>query len=636
MISKIQKIPFCEQLKLRFCTVALCVFMLIGTANSSLAQVLTTAFSNSSSAPLLSESEYVFKPSQFDLPIVLNQKVKAVIRYYTRAKRNGLIQGYKRSGKYLPMIRRILHSEGLPKELAYIVVIESNFNERSRSHKDAIGLWQFMTPTAHQYNLKINEWIDERKDPTKSTKAAAKHLKYLYRKFRNWELAMAAYNAGEGRIQRAISEAKKKKKPTDFWSLRLPKETQNYVPAVMGIAIIYNDVKKYGLQQISRAPQMDETQISIPVDFSLREVARRAGISFQKLLDYNPALYRGAPPIDESSYALYIPKANYATLWQSLQRLPTPSSHWKQQYSALLEDTPINLQTLERYGDIKWFRVKLGENLATIARKYDTTVRRIRRWNRVPSNGLLRIHQRLKIYIPNWKVAEYLRDHSQKNPKGNQILVKVPKGMTLSELALRYNVTVYELMNWNSLRSPFDLRANQKLVIYTRPQIIRVPYGTTLSHLAQRYKTTVQKLMAWNNLSHSSELRAQQKLIVAQPYSQPKLKTHTKREKIITVPTGATLSELALKYDVTVKELMQWNQLQNSLLRTNQRLIVSKPNRGLSIDIRQHRVIQVKGGDTLWTIAKKYQTSVRNLLALNSLKSEDRLQQDQKLIVPIR
>ena len=574
----------------------------------------------------------------YDIPIKLNKRVQQMLRYYTERKHSILNRGLARSGRYMDMFRRELRAWGLPQDLVFVVAVESNFNERSVSVKQAVGLWQFMSTTAQQYQLRVDPWIDQRRDPLKATRAAAQHFKYLYGIFGDWELVLAAYNAGEGRVQRAMERAKQRKKPTDFWSLSLPRETRSYVPAIMATAIIYKNLDYFGITGVKLDPPMEQSQFQVPVDFSFQEVAQRAGMPLEELLTYNTAYLREMPPIDQKHYTIYLPQKYQPALWQSLRQYGEPSSHWLQHYNSMLQDTPENLQTLERHGDLKYVRVQRGENLSTISRKYNTTITRLLRWNRIPKNQLLQVGQRLKMYVVNRKVLEDVREKNQnleERIRGTQFVIRVPKGATLSELAERYHTDIKELMTINRLRSPMDLQAGQSLKIYARPKTIQVPKGATLSNLAQRYDVSVKELMAWNNLAAPNALQANQALIIAPPPEPTSQQLVQEKQVRIRVPKGATLSELAERYNVTVSKLMEWNNLKSSdSLLAGQQLTVFR-------EITQnnkatHRIIQVRMGDTLWDIAREHRTSVEQLLVLNDLEGNEPLRLNQKLKVPVR
>jgi membrane-bound lytic murein transglycosylase D len=594
-----------------------------------------SANQDSAEAQQLDALKALANPKRYDIPIRWNEPVQNLVKYYAKRKDHVLKLGIQRSGLYMDLMRQELRAWGLPQDLVFVAAVESNFNARSVSPKEAVGLWQFMAPTAQQYKLRVDEWVDQRRDPLKATRAAAQHFRYLYDLFDDWELALAAYNAGEGRVQRAVQRAKQRNKPTDFWSLRLPRETRNYVPAIMASAIIYKNKSSFGLDGVEMLPPMEQSQFQVPVDFSLQEVAQRAGIPYERLIDYNPAYLREIPPIDQKHYTIYLPQKYQRPLWQSLRKHSEPSSMWLHHYTALLHDSAENLRILERYGDLKYVRVKRGENLTTVARKHNTTVSRLMRWNPIPQNKTLQIGQRLKMYVVNRKVLDQVQfaTHPNTSHKGDQFVIRVPEGSTLSALANRYHTTVQELMTINRLRSPMDLRAGQSLKIYSRPKVITVPSGMTLSHVAQRYDVSVKELMAWNKLDSPTDLRANQSIVIAPPpQPQPHLLAEEKQVRI-RVPSGATLSELAERYQVTVSQLMEWNQLKHTRdLQAGQQLTVFREAPPAT---PTHRVILVRLGDTLWDIAREHQTSIEQLTALNDLKKNTPLKLNQKIKVPL-
>ncbi len=537
----------------------------------------------------------------FDIPVRYNSKVKRIIRRLTTKKRKQLIKGLRRSGKYMPMMVKMLREAGMPLDLVYMVPAESNFNVRARSNKSAVGLWQFIASTGRIYGLKINRWIDERRDPVLSTKAAITYLKHLYGLFGDWELAMAAYNTGEGRVKRAIKLAKRKGQKQNYSSLRLPRETRNYVPAIMALSVIYKNYERYGLGHVQKMRPMDETKGSLSVAFSLEEVARRSKMSFRTLRDMNPALYLGVPPMTQKSYSFYIPQLHHKALLASMEQNPKPSKQWGRSYNTLLGNSSRVTRILEKYGAPVYFRVKYGDNLWDLARKHKTSVRRLARWNRLNSKSVLRVNQRLKTFVPTWRVfQEVANNYSYSSPKLIAQRIRVPRGGTLSEIARKYRTSVRKLMRWNKLKSPNSVRAGQKLVVGYRNAskvkssgkagVIRVPKNTTLSHLALRYKTSVKNLMRWNGLTSSRQLRAGMRFYVKPP---------------------------------------------SKAVRNSGKTVLAK-NISRKVIKGKHRVIRVRNGDTLWGIAKMYRTTVKKLVALNELKSSSHLRPNQKLIVPYR
>ena len=546
------------------------------------------------------EKTWQFDGQQFDIPIRETAKVKRIIWRLTSKQRKKMMKGIRRSGKYKPMIIRMLKNEGMPLDLLYMVPAESNFSVHSRSIKSAVGLWQFIASTGRLYGLKINRWIDERRDPVLSTKAAILYLKHLYGIFGDWELAMAAYNTGEGRVQRAIKFAKRKGKNTNYSSLRLPRETRNYVPAIMAMAIIYKNKRRYGLEHIKTLDPLDETKANLNVTFSLKEVAKRSKISFKQLRAMNPALFLGLPPMKQKRYSLYVPKKFHKNLMVSLGKNPAPSENWGLSYNALLSDSNNFTRILEKFGAPIYFRVQKGDNLWDLSRKHKTSIKRLSRWNKLNSKSVLRVNRRMKTYVPTWRVfKEISRNSSSLSTRLIAQRIRVPKGGVLSKIAERYRTSISKLMRWNKISSPDSIRAGQKLIVGYRKisntklprvaNVIRIPKDMTLSHLALRYKTTVKKLMNWNGLSNPKQLRVGMRFYVKKP---PK------------------------------RVLKKQN---NSMVKTT----------GSMKKVR-HKIIMVRNGDTLWGIARFYGTTVEILQKLNELDSSGYLHPDQKLVVPFR
>ncbi|MGK5095232.1 LysM peptidoglycan-binding domain-containing protein [Deltaproteobacteria bacterium TL4] len=532
----------------------------------------------------------------YDIPIVMNKRVEQLMDLYLNKRRKVLELGLRRSGQYLPMMQSILKEKGLPLDLAYLVAVESNYNTKARSQSHAVGLWQFIASTGRNHGLQINQWVDDRMDPIKATYAAANYLSTLYHEFNDWELSLAAYNSGEGRVRRAVKKAQMQGLPADFWSIHLPRETRNYVPAMMAVTIISKNLKKYDLDSIGTQDPMIEDKFTLPTKFPLQEIASRSGISFKELLELNPSLYRGLPPFQQEEYSLYLPEKYHEPLLASLESKPEPEEKWHGAYAVFLDKSDRMTRILEKEGEPLYFRVRQGDTLWDLSGRYHTTVVRIRTWNGLSQNSVLSVGQRLKVYIPTWKVfakaAEMTPSQQLNFPQKRSYVINVSLGDSLSGLARRYGTTVSQLMDWNSLEKPTDLQAGQRLIvgelatlseevtpssIEAKYHVIRVLRGETLSRLAKRYNTTVKQIQLWNDLKQASDLRADQKLIVGKV-------SHAKASK----KTG------------------------------------------------KHHVILVKEGDTLWSIAKLYGTSVQQLIALNNISSSQPLKLNQKLLVPVK
>lgn len=242
----------------------------------------------------------------FDIPVVLNEAVDKYIRYFCTDKREVFAKWLARTRRYAPVVTEILKKHGLPEDLVYLAMIESGFNMNAFSRAKACGPWQFINETGQRYGLRVNYWVDERRDLEKSTVAAALYLKALFDQFGDWQLAAAGYNAGEGRIGKAIE----KHETNDFWKLRdisaLPKETREYVPQIFAAAIIAKDPEKFGFTNLD-APAYEPAKIKVPGGISLKGIAHASNLPLTELKSLNPEMLKGVTPPNRKEYILKLP-----------------------------------------------------------------------------------------------------------------------------------------------------------------------------------------------------------------------------------------------------------------------------------------------------------------------------------------
>ena len=287
------------------------------------------------------------KEPDFDIPIVVNARVEQFIQCFQTTLREKFVTWLARSGKYIPIMKRLLREQGLPEDLVYMAFIESGFDPYAYSRSKAVGPWQFIYLTGKRYGLKVNWWVDERRDPEKSTIAAAKYLKDLYEMFACWYLAAAGYNAGEYKIIKAI----KRYRTEDFWTLTkvryLKRETKDYVPLMIAAALVAKDPEKYGFTDVEYQKPLRYERVKVPELTGLSLVAKACEASLEEIKDLNPELRRGVTPPNENDYEIKIPFGR----------------------KDLFEVTFQILQAFEKF-EFKTHLVKKGETLKGIAKLY--------------------------------------------------------------------------------------------------------------------------------------------------------------------------------------------------------------------------------------------------------------------------
>jgi peptidoglycan lytic transglycosylase D len=391
------------------------------------------------------------RPDGRPLRLYRNRTVDSLVRFFLESRRDVLERGWRRSGRYLPMIRRVFREEGVPEALAYLAAVESNFNPQARSPAHAVGMWQFTAPTARTFGLRMyRPWYDERIDPESSTRAAARLLAYLYDRYGDWALALAAYNAGEARVNDALARARANGRPADYWSLRLPRQTQGFVPAFLAIAAILEAPAEHGLDHVQRDAPLPSEPVELSVSATLGDLAERLGVPAEQLVLRNPA-WRGAllPPRGVGPVRLWVPPGTGASLLASLASHPPKAIPW-------LVHT-----------------VTEGETVSAVASLYGVRTGDILSLNHLHASSLLAINQPLLVPVaadtPLPRVAEAeprVVPEASATPAVTQLrLHRVQAGESLWSIARQYGVRMAELRTWNQLSGPV-LRPDQELVVY--------------------------------------------------------------------------------------------------------------------------------------------------------------------------
>jgi membrane-bound lytic murein transglycosylase D len=424
--------------------------------------------------------------------------------------------GLERAGRYNEMIRRTLKAEGVPQDLIYLAQAESSFLPQAVSRSGARGIWQFMPYRGREYGLERTYWIDERSDPEKATHAAAQHMKDLYAMFGDWYLVLAAYNSGPGNVTKAVERTGY----ADFWELQkrhaLPKETQNYVPIIIALALVAKDPVLYGVQVVpEKPPAVEAVKPGHPVDLHL--VADATGADLEDLRLLNPSLLRSVTPND-SQFILNLPKGTGQKFEDNIQRVPIEKwTSWRlhsvesgetlaevarhyrvtvpaienanhlEAHATLPAGFLLNVPTAPPVVKLVHYRVQKGDTLEGIAERFDVTVAELKRWNHISGAKAPR-GARLRIYAGGEPVASHARSKSAQNgaadggagtgraaavhnvssahsEKGEAVQHRVKKGETLYSIARAYGITVTALRNSNPFLAERPLEAGDVLTI---------------------------------------------------------------------------------------------------------------------------------------------------------------------------
>jgi len=394
----------------------------------------------------------------YDIPIVANESVLRILAVFQNDLHDVIGRGLARSGRYVPMIHRIFREEGVPADLAQVALIESSFLPRARSNKAAHGIWQFMLRTGRQYGLTANAVVDQRSDPEKATRAAAKHLKYLNLLFHDWYLALAAYNAGEGKVLKAMARTGF----SDFWQLAaspgaLKPQTISYVPAVIAATLISKNPTHYGFDVEYEKPLEYETvELKRPV--RLKNLADGQSAPFEELQRLNPELTGDVTPRDAEGYELKVPLGTREAVLAAYAAAPTAIAPSYRRHVA-----------------------RRGETLAGIARRFHVPLAVLAELNsvepkaRLPRGRVILVPRPEKVQIATGKKSKKktgkvvaAADRTNR-PSAEKKTYRVRGGDTLYRIALKHGTTVAILMTANSLGSPAQIRPGDKLTIPAKP-----------------------------------------------------------------------------------------------------------------------------------------------------------------------
>jgi len=458
----------------------------------------------------------------YDFPVVINKQVQMYLDLFQNKQRKHFSRWLARSGRYLPMMQKELKNAGLPLDLAYLSMIESGFSQTAYSRARAVGLWQFIRPTARLYRLKIDRYIDERRDAEKSTRAAVAFLSYLYNKFGDWYLAVAAYNAGPGKISRGL----KKYKTDNFWQLAkyryLKLETKRYVPKLIAAIIIAKEPKKYGFNTFQPEKPMAYDLLKAGPGLSLKAVALISNGDIKEIKRLNQELRKGVTPANKARYQVKIPPGSKDLAKRNLSRLHRVVST-----------------------SYKTHIIRKGETLTRICRRYKINKTTLLKVNNIHKLQLrVGKHLRIPYRTIRYQLLPMDKHGSVVASKDNLILHRILEGDTIGKIAKLYNVPADMIVAWNGLTSIHKIRAGRQLSLY-----IDQPGSRPV---AQQSHNTIA-------------LTGKKNRAVNKAASANKIHWYT-------VKTGDSLWTISRKFNVSTAQIKRWNNLKSNLIRPGNRL----------------------------------------------------------------
>jgi membrane-bound lytic murein transglycosylase D len=585
--------------------------------------------------------------------IEYNQGLENIIKSFLKNRKKSFERLMAISEYYFPIFEEALAKQNVPLEIKYLAVVESALNPKAVSRVGATGLWQFMYQTGKQYNLNIDSYVDDRSDPLKASEAAAQYMTNMYKIFGDWDLVLASYNSGPGNVSKAIRRSGGQQ---NYWNIRkhLPQETQGYVPAFLATMYIYEYHKAHGIKpERAVVKQFATDTIMIRKQLSFKQISDLLDIPVAQLQLLNPQYKLGVvPAYNDKKHFLTLPSQKvaiftsnedkiYAYAQFELDKREKPFTRQQQAY-AYRDSLRSNNDSTSVVSRTKYHKVRRGDNLSEIANRYNVAMSDIKRWNKLKNNKAP-LGRNLKIITS--ETVTY-KDKKEKKEKLDTIAVqknsdiasattetkelrepkvykeekivtfkdvtkthKVKKGDNLGEISEKYGVTVAEIKKWNKLKSN------------------NIPLGKSLKIITnERVVTTVKKEVKSDAIASNDRPKKEQKSDVAD-----------KEDSFYVVQQGDNLSTIAKKYNVSIDDLKQWNDLSDNTIQLESKLKIAdiindtKEESAPKTEIKNVEYV-VQRGDNLSSIAKKNNVAVSDLKTWNDL-SDDTIQLGDKIIV---
>ena len=594
---------------------------------------------------------------RFSLPIRFNERVMQEIYYMTTTARGFITRSLTRKTAYDSLIYTKLAQKRMPRDLIYLALVETGFNVKAYSRAKAAGMWQFIPETGIRYGLEVDFWVDMRRNPEMATEAALSYLSTLYAEFGDWLLSMAAYNCGEGRIRRLIREKKADStwgnRPVTYWDLQLPQETMHYVPRILAAMVIGHYPNHYDVSITKRQLPAYDT-VTVYDSFSLDEIAKFLKVPEDTLRTLNMELTMWCTPPNRDAYLLRLPYGTRAAFVQNYDRMEKNGfSSWKEHkvrkgesIGVIAQQYGVRVAEIQRANDLKKTKLKpgrtllipikvaprrstgkkptkvrtyvvqLGDNLASISRRFGISQESLRVWNNIETGYNVKKGDTIYVSKPDLKPTSFIQQRVALK-KGEKYVVKA--GDTYAQIAKKYKVPVFLLLQANQGFTK-RLTIGDSLVIpaYVRP--LRRMSGAVDDGVPEVEPSKSNEPVTDSKKSSKTAKKTAEK--TPEPATKTSKKAPVNTTIIYTVEPGDNLFAISKKFSTTVAAIRDMNEMGNSSnIKVGQKLKIPGSAAPAPSAPKVEEITHVvKKGEGLWDISRQYGVTIEDIVKWNGLK----------------